>query len=544
MIAQSTLLELLQNPNLLPALKTIEARRNLELVRSHPREFRRAIVIEGQNRELICYADAMDDWQRVDAEMMDNAWLRAVGRWTGKWDDSFVTRSYLERARGHSKTTDLAVQALFALFSANRLIWGYVISGSKDQANLLYLQMKRIGELNPWILDEIDIGEELVINHRTGSFIKILSSNAETSIGQTPDFLILDELSHWKKESLFNNVYSSAAKLDHCVVSIITNAVDDKPFGWHWRVREACRTDNDPEGLRWHFRSLPAMSASWISRRQMNDQRTKLTPAAFLRFWMNKAIGKEKYAIPPDQIEAAVQLPGPYEGGPRHNYTTLVGGLDLGISHDHAAFVVIGCRYLESMKPIAELLLCHSWRPKDYETGRIPLRDVQAYILRACKRLGIGGNFGGIVYDPSQAELMAENLRAKQTWTEAFQEIQGGQIRCEKGGFSAQECTIIATALLDVFANKKLLLYRDEDMIGDLGRLTIKDDGMRRKLTAVSDEAGHADRASALGLAMSWVTGTLAEMEREAESKRFAAGLTAAGVVGGFNAGAGAVFGR
>lgn len=440
----------------------------------------------------------MDPWQREDAEVMDNAWLRVVGRLEAPWDDSFVSRSYNERARGHSKTTDIAIQALYALFAAKRMIVGYVCSGSKDQAWLVYLQMQRICQLNPWLLDEIDIGPEVVTNRNTGAFIEILSSAAHTSIGQTPDFIIIDELSHWPKEALWSSVYSSAAKLDHCLVCIITNAVDDKPFGWHWRIREWARTNKDPSGLAWHFRSLAAMSASWISARQMNDQRGALTPNAFRRFWLNQSIGKEKFAIPPDQVEGAIKLSGPFLGSAPHKYHSIILGLDLGISHDHAAVTAVGCLKDELR---AELLECKSWRPNEYESGRIRLNDVKTYTLALCKRLGIGPGWGGLVYDPSQAELMAEDFR-------------DAGIRCEKSGMNSKSCSEIAGSLLSAFANDWLWLYPDDDLTGDLNRLEIKDNGMVRKLTAVSDEAGHADRAFALALSMPWIEGTLAELKR------------------------------
>ena len=61
------------------------------------------VDVDGVARRL---GDVMDPWQRNDFTALDPALMRCNGR---KADSEAKMRAYLERGRGHSKTTDLAV---------------------------------------------------------------------------------------------------------------------------------------------------------------------------------------------------------------------------------------------------------------------------------------------------------------------------------------------------------------------------------------------------------------------------------------------------
>ena len=75
-----------------------------------PSAFRDSLLVDadGSARE---FGSIMDDWQREDFQSIDSALQRCIGRTT----EETLTRFYFERARGHSKTTDLAVVAVYAL---------------------------------------------------------------------------------------------------------------------------------------------------------------------------------------------------------------------------------------------------------------------------------------------------------------------------------------------------------------------------------------------------------------------------------------------
>ena len=69
--------------------------------------------------------------------------------------------------------------------------------------------------------------------------------------------------------------------------------------------------------------------------------------------------------------------------------------------------------------------------------------------------------------------------------------------------FTGQGATEMASTLLECFRSRVLDLYPDEDLMRDLGRLSIQErpsGGYR--LSGTRDEHGHADRAMALAIAL------------------------------------------
>jgi hypothetical protein len=101
-----------------------------KLIKASPSEFRRRFFIEcdGQVKRL---AEVEDDWQRRDFEALDPGWQLAAGL---KVDSRQVyQRAYLERPRGHSKTTDIAIASCWAIYSAPRPIRGVIVAGDEGQ---------------------------------------------------------------------------------------------------------------------------------------------------------------------------------------------------------------------------------------------------------------------------------------------------------------------------------------------------------------------------------------------------------------------------
>jgi len=96
------------------------------------------------------FGDVVDPWQRDDFAAIDPALMRCNGRQPQAEGRS---RFYCERPRGASKTTDLAVTAVWAMAFAARPIRGYCYAADKDQAAILKDAMATIVRLNPWLAD-------------------------------------------------------------------------------------------------------------------------------------------------------------------------------------------------------------------------------------------------------------------------------------------------------------------------------------------------------------------------------------------------------
>jgi len=482
---------------------------NLVHLQSDPGAFRDAVVVDtdGGARALGAVADA---WQSADFRALDAAWLGVA---KGKADGT-LRRAWLERPRGHAKTSDLAVMATWALFASRRTIRGVGAAADEDQARLLRDGIESVVRLNPWLAQILDVQAGRVVNRHTGSTLTIITSDGPTSYGLLPDFVVCDEVVHWRTRDLWDSLLSSAAKRAHCLLLVITNAGFAE--SWQWQTRESVR-----RGAGWYFSRLDGPCATWIDAGRLAEQERLLPPVAYARLWLNQWSSGAGDALEASLIDAAVTLesiPGPQLG------FTYCAGLDIGISRDASALVVVGksvghverraaparrlCSTIDAMVDLGmmdapareddsvyhpgdgklRVVAVRTWKPT--RGGKVDLEHVE----RAVRELHNSYRLSSVAYDPYQCEFLAQRLR-KSGIAAAPVHPSGNVLQA------------IATATLDAFRDGQIALYRDVDLLADLRSLRVieKSYGFRLDSPRRNDtEAGtrHADTATALGLAL------------------------------------------
>jgi hypothetical protein len=248
-----------------------------ELARRDPPLFRAHLFVErGAKRS---FSREMLDFQTRDFAALEGAWTQLV---RGGESSSVVRRhAYLERPRGHSKTTDTAVQLAWALIASRRPLRGLAAAADLDQAALIHDALRRLLDANPHFGRPLKFVENAVRNPDSGSVLKIISSDVRGSWGELPDFVVCDELCHWKSPDLWHSLVSSAAKKPESVLIVLSNAGHGR--GWQWEAREAARTSPA-----WYFTSLDRPQAPWITEESLAEQRRLLPPAVFARLWLNQ----------------------------------------------------------------------------------------------------------------------------------------------------------------------------------------------------------------------------------------------------------------
>lgn len=218
------------------------------------------------------------DFQAADFAAADPGWLRCAGRQA----EGGHSRLWIERTRGSSKTTDVAIMALWPLAFSTSAVTGIVAAGDLDQAGLLRGAIERLIEANPWLKSRLQVNRWQVRNPATGSQLEIISSDAATSYGALVDFAVVDEVSHWSEgrgQELWVSILSTVAKKPNCLLVVISNAgwVDT----WQWELREKIR--KDPA---WYFHALEG-PASWITAEHLAEQERLLPPKEYRRLWRN-----------------------------------------------------------------------------------------------------------------------------------------------------------------------------------------------------------------------------------------------------------------
>lgn len=478
-----------------------------EMQRS-PAAFREHLSIDGDAgpRRL---GESLDPWQRADFAALDPGWQRVAG--LAVVDPA--QRGYLERPRGHSKTTDEAVMATWALVASQRQISGVAAAADRDQARLLRDGIGKLVSLNPWLAEILDVQQYRIINKHTKSVLEILASDAATSYGLTPHFILCDELTHWQNDSLWVSLFSAAAKRANCMLVVIANAGTGCGSSWQWQVREAARTSPD-----WYFNSLDGPQASWIGEKHLAEQRRMLPPLAFDRLWLNRWTSGSGDALTEEDIAASVLHESPWRR--REPGWVFVGGLDIGLAKDATAFVVLGKCVGETQlisrprkggvpRAFAAMQDLGMWRGEEVEETlhtvegsgklrvaavqlwkpergkRVDLAEVERAIVRAHEHYGLAA----LAYDPHQAEYLADRL-------------ESAGVPVERVPFCGANLQSMATSMLDAFSSRNIELYEHPQLLADLRNLRIEEKSYGVRLTSPRGPAGHGDAATALALSI------------------------------------------
>jgi hypothetical protein len=457
---------------------------------SDPAKFRADLLVDvdGVARR---FGDVMDPWQRDDFAAIDPGLQRCNGR---KPDAEGLSRAYLERGRGHSKTTDLAIMSIWALAFATRPIRGYCFAADRDQAALLKDAMATICRLNPWLAAILDVQKNLVVNIAKdhpgeGGQLEIFTSDVASSYGILPDLIIADELVHWEGDgSLWHSIISSAAKRSNCLLVVITNAgfIDS----WQWAVREAARLDEA-----WYFSRLDGPRASWLTPARLAEQRRMLPAIAYARLWENQWSSGGGDALTKDDIDAAFKA----ELRPvrsRESGWLYVAGIDLGLTRDRSSVVALAVPDDGNAGRI-RLAADRLWRP--LRGKKIDLMDVERYVLALDELLGL--EF--VSADPWQAELLCQRLEADSDHRRRNQRrVFGSQPWVRATPPTAANLRQQATVTIECFQDRRLDLYECGSLRDDLSKARVEERQGGFRLVSPKDSSGHGDTFSAFAHAI------------------------------------------
>lgn len=458
----------------------------------HPEAFRAALNIEcdGSVKPL---GEVIEEFQARDFQALDQAMKNCCGR-GARIRVKTTMRAYLERPRGHSKTSDLAVICSWILAFSARPVRGYAYAADKDQAALLRDAIERLLRLNPWLGKIIQVNKWEIVNIAkdhpgAGSKLEISTSDVSSSWGILPDFVIADELCHWEGDgSLWHSIISSAAKRKHCLLVVISNAGFAE--SWQWQVREAARTEES-----WYFSRLDGPQASWITPQVLAEQRKMLPGLAYNRLWGNEWSSAGGDALTPEDIDAAfVDTLQPMTSRLDGHY--FVGGLDLGLTRDCAAFVVLA---VPQGGQSGKIKLAHHKLWKPIPGSKINLLDVERHVLECDQKFKL--EF--VSFDPWQAEHLAQTIEAdtsrrrrnsrRNWWSKPFMR----EVPPVPQNLRAQ-----ASLTIESFQDHRFQFYECEPLRRDLSRLRVEEKNYGFRLVSPRDGEGHGDTASAFCLAL------------------------------------------
>lgn len=452
----------------------------LELMRREPSFFRAQLVVDGSKSELVRYADVVEPWQREDADAIDPAlrWLAGAPN----APEPHIKKFWLQRARGHSKTTDIAICLCYIVFAARKPINVIVGAADRDQARLVSESIRKVMELNPWLNEFINHTKYEITSKSSSVMIQILASDAASSYGHTPHLSIADEFTHWKNGDFWNSFASSAEKKNGVLI-VACNAGVGKD--WKFNVKETARTSD-----RWYYSARPGCVASWFTQSQLDEQRKMLPPSEYARLWENKwqETGGELVTLD-EAMECRNEALSEQDQGMRG--WSYIAAVDYAEKHD---FTVGGVGHLFGDKLFIDRM--------DVEVPE-PGKPVRTYFVRNWMR-NMQDRFGNVrfILDPYQLVSVIEDL------TDEGFDIERFDFGSGKGNYE------IGIALRQGILHHKVEWYPGcgsvrrpwgmETLEDELASLIVTptSGGKRWRFDHIQDNVHHDDRSFVLGVLM------------------------------------------
>jgi phage terminase large subunit-like protein len=446
-------------------------RDKVKAMAADPREFRRHILIDTPTSGPKPFAEVADDWQVRDLEAIDNSLRMAVGLPLDP-ELPLYKRAWIERPRGHSKSSDIAIAASWCIFASRRQFSGQIAASDRDQAGLVRDSVLRLVRINPWLGKFVEAQAHRVLNPTTGSCIDVVSCDVGSSFGRRDSLIIADEICHWRDggRDLWTSILSTAAKNSSACILAITNA--GFVGSWQWESRQAVW-----DSPLWYCSRLNGQKASWIDADLLAEQEKLLPAQAYRRLWLNCWVDAIGDVIEEGDLKAAIYNDPPMLRIPEFGGWTTLLGVDIGLVRDRSAIVVVGVR---SGNQKVKVLHVRHWKPRP--GMQVQLEDVENEIIDCHRRFRVSR----LRFDPYQFAGSAQKLQRR-------------GIFCEPVHFSsAKACDEMALAIVQLFRERRIEIPDDKLLLADLGSLVIEEKRGSLRLVAATGSAGHSDSAFAL----------------------------------------------
>ncbi len=391
-------------------------------------------------------------------------------------------RFWWERTKKSGKDSDLACVVLWLAAFPRRPFYGQVGAADRGQAEIVRDRVSALLYHNPWLNEHVEVVQREIRSKARGpdgtplARIDIMAADVPGSHGGTPDILILNELSHVQKWKFFENLMSNADGVPNGIVIIATNAGIRGTPAEVWR-------NNAIKSPDWDVRVFP-MPAPWHDKASLKDARNRLRTAEYRRLWQGLWISGVGNALDEEAIARTFNNNLRALSGPEPGWFYL-GGLDLGVSHDHSGLVVLGINEDEGKIRVAWFRAYEPDTMTAEGKKQVDLQLVEDDVVKIHKAFDLCW----MGYDPAAGgSFMAQRLQRR------------GVPMAEMTVSSPRNRIHMAEAFIAAVEAGVLECYDDPDgrLRRDFGKFDIMNTTGGIRLVAVSDEHGHADVGTAL----------------------------------------------
>jgi hypothetical protein len=377
----------------------------------------------------------------------------------------------------------MSISALLTQFPPGAT--GYVAASDADQASLIRQSIQSFVTNTPALQGLVNVdSRKITVN--SGAELIILAADSAGAHGLRPYWLVIDELANWpdvpRHREFFDALWAGLPKVSGSRGVVITTA--GAPSHFARRIFEAAKTD--PQ---WRV-SDTLGPPPWTDPEEIESERKRLFPSTFGRLWLNEWLEAEDSIASPADVAAACHLDGPIAPEMGNLYVCT---LDLGVKNDRTAAVIAHAeRGDEGTRIVVDRL--QVWVPRPLRP--VKLEDVKAWLVEMCRNYR-----AKLVYDPSQAYLLVEQLRKSGVVVEQFT-------------FTSSSVGRLAASIMQALRSRLLSLPNDEELRKELLSVHLRETSTN-VLRVDTRGSGHDDRVVAIAMAVHVLTQSSSSDARE-----------------------------
>ena len=306
-------------------------------------------------------------------------------------------QAYIGLPRKNGKSALISGYALYSLLFGPQGGEVIVAASTKDQAKIVFGNVKRMVQLDPDLSTELEIYAEAVHHPASDSVLRVVAADAASLEGLNPTFVVLDEIHVYPDRQLWDELaLASGARVEPMMVGITTagrrtdasgydslayrlyqyggqvadGTHDDPSYycAWWEPKRRECSGDDE----RAWKQANPGLG-TLIDPQELADSHKKTPEPEFRTKRMNQWVDQSTAWLPEGKWDALK--------GDAHTASDLrwVLGVDGSYSNDSTAVVAV------SVEPKPYIKMVGLWERDDDVSWRVPIADVEHAIVEFCR---------------------------------------------------------------------------------------------------------------------------------------------------------------
>jgi phage terminase large subunit-like protein len=405
-----------------------------------------------------------------------------------QWEDALAILTphsatpyhFLTRARGRSKTTDLAAIVLVVMLTQARP--GdqlYALAADKAQGGLLVDSIRGFVTRTPALANVARVNRYTVVTP-AGVEFEALAADASGAWGLRPAFLVVDEIAWWAEtpttEKLWEATYTAMHKVPGSRLVVLTTAGDPAHFSHGLRERAATSD-------LWRLHEVPG-PPPWADQARLDEERDALPDASWRRLFLNEWTAGNDRLTKLDDVRACLRDHD--QPLPPHANTRYVIGVDLGLTHDPAVAVVAHLEpdtYWNETGGLPTVVVDRIERWHGSHEQPVDLDTVESWLHDTAH----GYSRAHIVMDSWQGAGMAQRLRNQ-------------HLKVTDINFTAELNDHLARTLLPLLRGQRLSLPHDPVLVDELVNVRVIEP-RPGKYKIEHDTIRHNDQTIAIALA-------------------------------------------